>query len=52
MRRDFKYIEISEDEWYVEAVRSRAGRRTLCRDGLERWREREWGHVLWWQSGM
>ncbi|XP_062507166.1 uncharacterized protein LOC134183599 [Corticium candelabrum] len=29
-----------EVEWYDEAVRSRAGWSTLCRDGLERWRER------------
>ena len=40
MRRDFKDIEILEEEWYDEAVRSRAGWSTLCRDGLERWRER------------
>ena len=40
MRRDIKDIEISEEEWYDEAVRSRAGWSTLCRDVLERWRER------------
>ena len=40
MRRDFKDIELSEEEWYDEAVRLRVGWSTLCRDGLERWRER------------
>ena len=35
MRRDFKDIKVSEEEWYDEAVRSRAGWSTLCRDGLE-----------------
>ncbi|XP_062511553.1 uncharacterized protein LOC134187449 [Corticium candelabrum] len=52
MKRDFKDIEVSEKEWYDEAVRLRASWSTLCRDGLERWREREWGHVLRWQSRM
>ena len=51
MRRDFKDIEVSEEEWYDEAVRSRTGWSTLCHDSLERWRERM-GHVLPWQSGM
>ena len=40
MRRDFKDIKVSEEEWYDEAVRSRARWSTLCRDGLERWGER------------
>ena len=35
MRRDFKDIEKSEEKWYDEAVRSRAGWSTLCRDGLQ-----------------
>ena len=52
MRRELKDIEVSEEKWYDEAVRSRAGWSTLCHDGLECWREREWEHVLWWQSGM
>ena len=39
IRRDFKDIEVSEEKWYNEAVRLRAGWSTLCRDGLERWRE-------------
>ena len=39
MRREFKEIEVSEEKWYDEAVSSRAGWSTLCRDGLERRRE-------------
>ena len=49
MGRNFKDIEVSEEECYDEAVR--VGRSALCRDGFERWRERL-GYVLWWQSEM
>ena len=28
--KDFKDIEVSEEEWYDEAVRSRVGWSTLC----------------------
>ena len=38
MRRDYEDIEVSEEKWYDEAVRLRAGWSTLCHDGLERWR--------------
>ena len=50
-KRDFKDFEVSEEQWYDEAVRSRAGWSTLCHDGLERWRERS-EYMLRWQSGM
>ena len=39
MRKDLKDIEVPEERWYDEAVRSRAGWRALCRDGIERCRE-------------
>ena len=39
MRKDLKDIGVPEQRWYDEAVRSRAGWRTLCCDGIERCRE-------------
>ena len=40
MKRNSKDIKVSEEEWYNEAVRSKAGWSTLCRNSLKRWRER------------
>ena len=35
MRKDLKDVKISEEEWYDEARRSRAGWRARCRMGIE-----------------
>ena len=35
IRKDLKDIEVDEDEWYEEAVRSRPGWRAMCRLGME-----------------
>ena len=41
VRRDLKDIGVSEEKWFDEAVRSRAGWRALCREGMNRCRESE-----------
>ena len=41
MRKDLKDIELSEEKWFEEAVRSRAGWRVLYRDGVDSYRERQ-----------
>ena len=35
IRRDLKDVEINEDEWYKEAVESRAGWRATCKLGVK-----------------
>ena len=41
MRRDLKDVGVEEGEWYEEARRSRAGWRSLYREGLECYREEQ-----------
>ena len=41
MRKDLKDIGVSEEKWFVEALRSRAGWRVLYRDGVDSYRERQ-----------
>ena len=41
MRKDLKDIGVSEEKWFVEALRSRAGWRVLYRVGVDSYRERQ-----------
>ena len=45
MRKDLKDIGVSEEKWFDEAVRLRAGWRVLYRDGVDSYRERQTASV-------